>query len=193
VRYDQLPNYITPYNWPENVWRIILSTHSVADMVPIIADEWLIEIGRIDYQYGNGIADWTMAIIPHKLLILSLTGALIALNCGLVADRRMRGSIARQCAQACGSGLLTSAGALSASITSATIFSVACCSAPSWVGSLAVLGVETSSAFALEPYGPAASVFGIAALIISALLIAHDGRTPEQPTPQRSPHGAMSC
>lgn len=193
VRYGNLPNYVTLYNWPANVWRIIVSTQSVADMVPIIGDEWLLEIGRMDYEYGHGIADWTMAIIPHKLLILSLTGALIALNIGLIADRQARGSVAQQCIQACRSGLLTSAGALSASVTSATIFSVACCSAPSWVGSLAVLGVETSSAFALEPYGPTASLLGIAALIVSALLIAREGDTPISPAPQPSPQGALSC
>lgn len=193
VRYVDLPNYITPYDWPANVWRIIVSTQSVADMIPIIGDEWLIEIGRMDLQYGHGIADWSLAIVPHKLLMLSLTGALIGLNVGLLADRQARGSMARQCAQACRSGLLASAGALSASVTSATVFSIACCATPSWVGSLAVLGVETSSAFALEPYGPAASLLGIAALIVSALWIARDGRAAARLAPLQSPQGALSC
>ena len=75
---------------------------------------------------------------------------------------------------ACRSGFLTSFGALCAGLTSATVFSVACCAVPTWAGSLTILGVETSLAFAIEPYGPIASLLGIAALVVSALWIARD-------------------
>lgn len=190
VRYGDLPNYVTPYNWPANVWHIIVSTRAVSDMVPIIADEWLIEIGYMNYDYGNGIADWSMSIIPHKLAVLSLTGALVGLNAALMIDRKASASLATECTQACRTGLLTGGGAISASLTSATIFSIACCATPSWVGSLAVLGLETTAAFALEPYGLLASVGGMAALAISALLIARDGGA-NNAAPLPSPKGAV--
>lgn len=189
VRYGELPNYLTPYNWPSNVWRIIESTGSVSDMVPIIGNEWLIEIGRMNFEYGNGIADWSMAIVPHKLLMLALTGALIGLNLGLLFDRQESGNLAHQCLRAGRSGLLASAGALSASVTSATIFSIACCATPSWVGSFAVLGVETASAFALEPYGPTATILGIVALIASAFWIASDRTAPGTSNARHSAKG----
>lgn len=193
VKYGHLPNYVTPYDWIANVRRIVVSTSSLRDMLAIIGNEWLLEIGHINFEYGHGIAEWSLSIIPHKLVLLSLTGALIGLNVGLVADRKTLGSTAQQCAQACRFGLLTSAGALCASLTNATVFSVACCAAPSWVGSLAVIGVETSAAFALEPYGLAAFLFGIAALVVSALMIAGEGRPAVDRAPLASPQGVVPC
>ena len=80
VEYGHLPNYLTPYDWIANVLRIIHHTRSVADMVPIILNEWLLEIGYMNYHYGHGVAEWSLSIIPHKLAIMSLAGALIGLN-----------------------------------------------------------------------------------------------------------------
>ena len=191
IRYGHFPNYVTPYDWFGNVARIIESTGSIQDMVPIILDEWLLEIGYMDMNYGHGIAEWSLSLVPHKILLVSLTGALIGLNLGLMLDRlEAAGSATQQCLRAGGSGILTSVGALFTGLTNATLFSIACCSTPSWVGSLAILGVETSSAFALEPYGPAGSALGIAMLLVSALWLAHDGSRPK-PTPLPSTKGAQ--
>ncbi len=174
IQYGHLPNYLTPYNWISNVLRIIAGTRSVADMVPIILDEWLIETGYMDYDYGHGIADWSLSIIPHKLAILSLAGALIGLNVGLLLGRRRVGSWRRQGIQAVGFGFLTGAGVVCASVTNATVFSVVHCATPSWVGSLAVLGFDSYDLFAIEPYGSIICLLGLAALAASALLIARD-------------------
>lgn len=176
VKYGYMPNYITRYDWIENVLRIIHHTPSVSDMVPIILNEWLLEIGHINYDYGHGVADWSLSIIPHKLAIMALTGALIGLNVTLLLERQsaQTQTLSQQCVLACRSGFLTSLGALCAGLTSATVFSVACCAVPTWAGSLTILGVETSLAFAIEPYGPIASLLGIATLVISALWIARD-------------------
>jgi|GEM_PF-383989 len=172
VQYGHLPNYATGYDWIANVLRIIHGTRSVFDMAPIILNEWLLEVGYMDYAYGHGIADWSLAIIPHKLIIMSLAGALIGLNVALLLERQAEQTVSQQCVQACRSGLLTSIGAFCTGLTSTTVFSVACCAAPSWAGSLTVLGVETSLAFAIEPFGPIASSLGLATLVVSALWIA---------------------
>lgn len=177
VKYGHLPNYVTRHDWIVNVLRIIHGTPSVIDMVPIILNEWLLEIGYMDYQYGHGVAEWSLSIIPHKLAIMSLAGALIGLNLGLLCERRASQSLSRECARACRSGLLTSFGALCTGLTSATVFSVACCAAPSWAGSLTILGMETSLAFAVEPFGPIASLLGMVALLVSALWLARDSRS----------------
>jgi hypothetical protein len=176
IQYGHLPNYVTTYDWIGNVLTIIHGTRSVLDMVPIILNEWLLEIGYMDYAYGHGIADWSLAIIPHKLIIMSLAGALIGINVALLLERQPERSLSLQCAQACRSGLLTSVGAFCSGLTSMTVFSVACCAAPSWAGSLTVLGVGTTLAFAIEPFGPIATLFGIVALAGSALWIIHDTR-----------------
>jgi hypothetical protein len=174
VQYGHLPNYFTVYDWIANVLRIIHGTRSVTDIVSIVANEWLLEVGYMDYGYGRGVAEWSLAIIPHKLVIMSLAGALIGLNVALLFDRQAKRSVSQQCVQACRAGFLTSLGGFCAGLTSMTVFSVACCAAPSWAGSLTVLGVETSLAFALEPFGPMASVVGLAALAVSALWMLHD-------------------
>jgi len=192
-RYGHFPNYVTPYDWFGNVARIIESTGSIQDMVPIILNEWLLEIGYMDMNYGHGIAEWSLSLVPHKILLVSLTGALIGLNLGLMIDRlEAAGSTIQQCLRAGSSGILTSVGALFTGLTNATLFSIACCSTPSWVGSLAILGVETSSAFALEPYGTAGSAVGIAMLLASALWLAHGG-VQSTPASLRSTKGTQSC
>jgi hypothetical protein len=181
VEYGHLPNYVTPYDWIGNVAHIVHGTPSVADMLPIILNEWLLEIGYMDFDYGHGVAEWSLSIIPHKLAIMSLAGALIGLNIVLLFERHAPRTSTQQCVVvACRSGFLASLGALCAGLTSTTIFSVACCAAPSWAAGLTVLGVQTSLAFALEPFGPIGSLLGILALTVSALWIASDGR----PAPQ---------
>jgi len=176
IRFGHLPNYVTPYDWFGNVARIIHGTKSIRDMVPIILDEWLIEIGYMDFDYGHGIAEWSLSIVPHKLAILVMIGALVGVNLALLLDQKPSGTMTRQCASAARSGILASMGTLCASLTSVTLFSVACCATPSWVASLTILGVGTSTAFAMEPFGAVAALAGIAALVISALLIIRDGR-----------------
>jgi hypothetical protein len=195
VQYGHLPNYFTVYDWIGNVLRIIHGTRSITDIVLIVANEWLLEVGYMDYGYGHGVAAWSLAIIPHKLLIMSLAGALIGLNVALLFDRQAKWSVSQQCVQACRSGFLTSLGGFCAGLTSMTVFSVACCAAPSWAGSLTVLGVETSLAFALEPFGPIASLFGLAALAVSALWMLYDiqAKRPDRATPDQLAGGRVRC
>jgi hypothetical protein len=193
VQYGHLPNYVTSYDWFANVLRIIHATRSVSDMVPIILNEWLLEIGYMDYGYGHGVADWSLAIIPLKLVIMSLAGALVGLNVALLLERQTARTISQQCVQACRSGILTSLGAFCAGLTSMTVFSVACCAAPSWAGSLTVLGVETSLAFAIEPFGPIASMVGLAMLVVSALWIARETRAVRHAPQMQSIRERASC
>ena len=175
IRYGHLPNYVTPYDWIANVERIIHHTSSIRDMIPIILNEWIFEIGYMDYSYGHGIAEWSLYLVPLKIVLISLTGALMGLNLGLMMDRlEAAGSTVQQCARAGGSGILTSVGTLFTGLTNSTLFSIACCSTPSWVGSLSILGIQSSSAFALQPYGTDGTILGIVMLVISALWLAYD-------------------
>ena len=193
VKYGHMPNYATRYDWIGNVLRIIHGTPSVTDMVPIILNEWLLEIGYMDYQYGHGVAEWSLSIIPHKLAIMSLAGALIGLNIVLLNERRASQSLVQECTRACRSGLFTCLGALFAGLTSATVFSVACCAVPSWAGSLTILGMETSLAFTLEPFGPLASLTGIMALAVSALWLARDNGSEFSAAELVTQQGVPSC
>lgn len=193
ITYGHWPNYVTPYNWITNALHIIASTRSVVDIPPIILDEWLLEIGHINYDYGRGIADWSLTIIPHKLVIVALAGALVGLNVALLLEQQTTGTLAQQAAQLSRFGLLTSAGALCATITNATVFSVVHCATPSWVGSLAVLGFDSYDVFAIEPFGSIICILGFAALVVSALLIIRDNNAAANSGPSPQAKGAAPC
>ncbi|ARP98302.1 hypothetical protein [Pseudorhodoplanes sinuspersici] len=193
VKYGHLPNYVTPHDWIGNVLRIVKSTGSAADMVPIIIDEWLIEAGRINYDYGHGVVEWSFTIIPHKWGLVALAGALLGLNVALLLEQRIPATLAGKCIQASRFGLLTSLGSFCASVTNATVFSVVHCATPSWVGSLAVLGLDSYNLFAIEPFGPTISVLGLAALGISALLLLRDERSSDARARAAIPQEAVPC
>jgi hypothetical protein len=174
VRFGHLPNYVTPYDWFGNVWRIIVSTGSLSDIVKIAMDEWLLEIGFMNYAYGKGVSEWSLLIIPHKLALVMAIGALVGVNFALIADQAPATTTLRQQARSIRCGLMTSVGALLASVTAITLYWVICHSGPTWVVSLTILGIDLSTAWAIEPLGAALSVAGAAILVLSALLTIYE-------------------
>jgi hypothetical protein len=186
LRFGELPNYVTPYNWIAGVSRIVASTGSLADMVPIILNEWLLEIGHMNYAYGHGVSEWSLLIIPHKFVLVTLIGALVGLNFAVIADQQPSGSAIQQSLRTIRCGLMTSVGALCAGLIGVTLFWVVCHSSPSWVVSLAILGVEVSTSLALEPIGPAISMAGLAILILSLWLTVRGRRRPDTPISWRA-------
>jgi hypothetical protein len=169
VRLGHLPNYVTFYDWPANVLRIVQSTPSVHDMVPIILDEWLVEIGYMNPHYGRGIAEWSLAIIPSRVAISALLGAGIATSALLWRRSQAYCRPPAQGAAIAATGL----GALSVGTANITMTWVACCAAPSWVVGLSLVGVESTSAFALLPYGDLLLMSGFAVLLTTIYLLAH--------------------
>jgi hypothetical protein len=168
VRLGHPPNYFTLYDWPGNVLTIIRATPSVRDMAPLILDEWLVEFGYMNYHYGRGVAEWTLEIIPSRVAMTMLLGAMVATVVLLL--RRARGVCPRP---ERGAGIATAGiGAALVGVTNVTMSWVACCSAPSWVAGLSLIGIETSAAFALLPYGDAMTWGGYAALLVTAYWLA---------------------
>jgi hypothetical protein len=182
LRLGHLPNYVTFYDWPANVVRIIRSTPSVHDMLPIISDEWLVEIGRMNYHYGRGIAEWSLVINPAAVAITALLGAAMATS--VLLWRRSRaycGPLAR------GAGVAaTGLGALCVSTANITMTWVACCATPSWVVGLALIGIETSAAFALIPYGNLLLVSGFVLVLATIYCLARRCVAPAPPAPVSS-------
>ncbi|SNR82955.1 hypothetical protein SAMN06265370_1329 [Puniceibacterium sediminis] len=167
ARFGALPNYVTFYHWIGNVAWIITSTPSWSDIPPIIADEWLIEIGRMNYDYGTGISEWSLNVMPSRLMLLFGLGALIGLSADLV--RRESCSIpARR-----GATLATGAAAMLVAMTNATMSWVVCCATPTWVVGLSMMGLGVSTSLALERLGPVFSYLGFALLIATILGLAH--------------------
>ncbi|MEM8743173.1 MAG: hypothetical protein AAGF14_00910 [Pseudomonadota bacterium] len=148
VRFGSFPNYVEFYDWFGNVDRIIRSTPAVQDMLPIILEEWLVEIGYMNTDFGMGISEWSLTIIPPKIILSLVLGALMATALVLLMRRR-----------ACSATTLNSAGGAAGigsalvALSNLTMSWVVCCATPSWVVGLAMMGLGVSTSLALEPYG----------------------------------------
>jgi len=166
VRFQAMPNYVTFYDWVGNVSWIIQSTPSWSDIGLIVWEEWLIEIGKMNYDYGTGISEWSLNVVPSRLLVLVVLGAMVSLCV----------TLSRQ--ESCTAGhtstlrATTGLGTLLVVMTNATMSWVVCCATPSWVVGLAMLGLGVSTSLALESLGPALSGAGFALLSVLILYLA---------------------
>ena len=175
-RFQGLPNYTTFYNWPGSVLTIIQSTPSWMDIWPIISEEWLVEIGHMNFDYGVGISEWSLNIVPYRLLVLTMMGALVALcfrltksnGCQLPGQQETSNSAV----QRGGAIAALGGGTLLVAMTNATMSWVVCCATPSWVVGLAMLGLGVSTSLALESMGLGLSLGGFSLLFIATLLLA---------------------
>lgn len=165
VRFQDLPNYVEFYDWFGNVSWIIQSTPSWSDIPPIIAEEWLIEVGFMNYDYGKGISEWSLNVVPVRMVVLFGLGALVGL-CRTLA-------LSNTCSREAKSGLTvaTGIGTVLVAMTNATMSWVVCCAAPSWVVGLAMLGLGVSTSLAIEDLGGVISGSGFAILGSLALYL----------------------
>ena len=166
IRFEAWPNYTATHDWLGSVMEIFRATPSLSDVAPIIAEEWLFEIGRMNYDYGKGISEWSLNIIPAKLLVVLLLAAGIATVTTLVLQSRTQCSAThlRSAGAATAAGGL---GALLVSMTSVTLSWVVCCATPSWVVGLAILGLGVSTSLWLEQFGSWIEYIGFAFLLFS--------------------------
>ena len=68
VRFQRLPNYANLYDWIFSIQHIWQSTPSSIDALTIMKDEWLLEVGFMNYDFGFGISEWSLFIAPFKVL-----------------------------------------------------------------------------------------------------------------------------
>lgn len=158
-RFGHWPNYVTGYNWFGNVATIIVSTPSLSDMVPIIMEEWLLEVGYMNMSFGHGISEWSLNLIPSKMLAILLLGMMISTVWALQTER------SRVCQGVDRSALAaTGVGSAFVALTGATMSWVVCCATPSWIVGLAMLGMGVATANWLEPLGTWIALAGFSAL-----------------------------
>lgn len=166
VRFQALPNYAHFFDWIGSAFHIIQSTPSWSDALKIVSEEWLIEIGQMNYDYGAGLSIWSLNVIPSRLLVLTAQGALVALAMRLYSRRL--------CAMQSKNGALAAmgGGAAMVAMTNVTMCWVVCCATPTWVVGLAMLGLGVSTSLALETMGPALSTTGFLLLFIACVALA---------------------
>jgi len=161
VRFGEWPNYVTFYNWPANVLRIFASTPSWSDALEISAAEWLLEVGYMNYDFGHGISEWSMTLLPSRMAVIFLLGLLISSIWAVVSAAAVScPHRIRRAPAALGSGFA----ALLVGFTNITATWVVCCASPSWIVGLSMLGLSASAANWVEPIGPWLSFAGFAAL-----------------------------
>ena len=171
VRFQNIPNYMTFYDYIGNVATILSETPALSDAISIIGDEWLIEIGFMNYDYGHGVSEWSLNVIPSNLIVQLLAGFLVATAIALVIERKKQACSAPSKMRAM---TVTSSGAFLVAFTTATLSWVVCCAASTWVVSLAMLGMSASLALWLEPVGLLLSVTGFILLFGGIALLAND-------------------
>lgn len=168
VRFGEWPNYVTFYNWPSNVLRIFASTPSWSDALEISAAEWLLEVGYMNYDFGHGISEWSMTLLPLSMAVIFLLGLLISSIWAVVSASAVScPHHIRRAPAALGSGFA----ALLIGFTNITATWVVCCASPSWIVGLSMLGLSASAANWIEPIGPWLSIAGFATLIAILLLL----------------------
>ncbi|WP_163269534.1 hypothetical protein [Chelativorans alearense] len=164
--FGHLPNYWAGYNWPKNVWIIFSSTPSLSDSLSIAADEWLLETGYMNRDFGLGIAEWAFSVMPSKALAVLVLGAMAATVSVLLLDRRFTAAPGQRCTSAG----LAAAGVLLGAFTSASMHWVGACAEPSWVVGLTMLGLGVPTALWLEPAGPWLAAAGFVLLAIAVVV-----------------------
>jgi hypothetical protein len=161
AEFGDWPNYAVLHDWPGNVARIFASTPSFADAVAIAREEWILEIGYLNMAFGLGISEWSLTLIPDRMLIIVALGMILATFWAL---GRLPGRACRAgnwAAAGIGSGLI--------GLTGATLSWVVCCAYPSWIVGLTMLGLSVATANWLEPLGLWLNLAGF--LLLSAALI----------------------
>ena len=161
IRFHEVPNYVEVYNIIQVYRQIFEGTPSMNDALRILIDEAWIEMGYKNPDY-YGIATWSYMLIPPKMLVVAAMSVLVATFITLrVYSRKQSCPLKNQgrlyAAAGIGSGLV--------GIGSATLTWVVCCATPSWVVGLAMLGLSSSLALTLEPFGKIINVLGMALIL----------------------------
>lgn len=174
LRFGVLPNYVVWHDVAGNFGNILAGAASWPDRLTLLADEPWFETGYRNPDYYN-LAEWSFLLMPGRLLVMPLVAAMLA---SFMLLRLENPACAQRRPVQAAAGL----GAAMLGVASASLYWVVCCGAPSWIAFLAVLGLSTSAALAIEPYGIAVAAFGFA-LLGGALL----HRASAVVTPRRIP------
>ena len=177
IKFQALPNYINAYDWFENVSVVVSSTPSWRDIFNIIAEEWWLEIGFMNYDFGIGLSEWSLFLAPVKIFKVFLFSAVMVTYVFVLQ------STPKQCDrfQLGSSKIFSGLGGAAFAFTSITMSWVVCCATPTWVVGLAILGLGVSTSLWLEPIGVWLNSLSFLLMIV-ALVLAVDKSTVVEPS-----------
>ena len=165
IKFGQIPNYVVFHPIFHIYNEIIEGTPSWQDILMIAKDEAWLETGYKDPNY-YGLATWSYMLIPPKMFIVILMGLLLGVFTVLMQTSRKYGCSLKQ-----GRKLYATAGLSTTfvSLTSATLTWVVCCATPSWIVALTMLGMNTSLALILQPFGVVLMSAGLGLMVVKSL------------------------
>ncbi|MDW3222843.1 MAG: hypothetical protein R8G34_08155 [Paracoccaceae bacterium] len=120
----------------------------------------------MNYDFGTGISEWSLNVIPSRLIVLFVLGAMVSWCLALTKQDK--------CAANAGATLraTTGLGAVLVAMTNATMSWVVCCATPTWVVGVAMLGLGVSTSLALETMGPVLSGSDFLMLAVTIVYLA---------------------
>lgn len=166
IKFQALPNYMNVFDWTENVLWIFESTPSLRDALLIVSEEWWLEIGFMNYDFGMGISEWSMFVSPWKVLTVA---AFSALFMSYLLVMKYQTQVCRP-AVSMASKLSTGVGSLFFAMTSLTMSWVVCCATPTWIVGLAIMGLGVSTSLAIEPIGIWLNVMGFILMVVALFM-----------------------
>ncbi len=161
ARFRQVPNYVQLYDVVGSYRLIVHSTPAWSDIWPILLDEPWLEVGFKDPHY-YGVATWSYMLIPPKVFLVFLAGALLS-TILLLAARTREAACPPSPARAYAVAAL---GSTLVGLGSVTLTWVVCCATPSWVVALTMLGMSASLALWLGPFGAVFTGVGLLLLVV---------------------------
>ena len=177
IKFQALPNYMNVFDWLENVRWISVSTPSLMDTLNIISEEWWLEIGFMNFDFGMGISEWSLFIAPWKVLSVLAFSALLVTYILMVRQRRLVcSSAANSSFMSYSSKVTTGLAGVFFGITSLTMSWVVCCATPTWVVGLAILGLGVSTSLAIEPIGFWFNALGFILMVVALYMVSSEER-----------------
>lgn len=164
ARFWEIPNYVEFHDILGTYKLIWDGTPAWSDAWPILMDEAWFEAGYKNPHY-YGIATWSYMLIPPKMFLVFVSGALLATAMVLMAAGKEAACPIAPARVYAAAG----AGSALVGLTSATLTWVVCCAAPSWVVALAMLGMSVSLALWLEPLGNILMMLGL--LLMAGIIV----------------------
>ncbi|MGH8865839.1 MAG: hypothetical protein ACREVZ_14540, partial [Burkholderiales bacterium] len=160
LRFGEIPNYVVFHDVLGAYKLIFDGTPALSDALAILVNEPWFETGyKNPYYYG--IATWSYMLIPPKMLLVFLTGTLIATVAVLATKSKDFACPTSPTRAYAAAGMATAL----VGLTSATLTWVVCCATPSWVVPLAMLGMGVSLALWIEPAGMILTLLGLALFV----------------------------
>ena len=169
IRFGELPNYFERYDLIGNYRLIVSGTPDLRDTLQLLAAEPWMEVGYKDPDY-YGIAEWSLMLLPAKLLNIFIVSLLLSTSQLLMAAARRLPCPATARRYAFG---VSGVGSAMLYLTNVTATWVVCCATPTWVVMFTMLGLSSSVALSIQPFGIA---LGGMAMVIMLTAILYQAR-----------------